>query len=329
MRQERPWTSVAGVFGGLGAGLGLTAAAVAGGPVGAGDALVLDGTGDEVRAAVPMDLDAITVEAWVRVESLTDRASDGGSVMTYGIGSDQSFSLWLFDLVGTPEDDWRLAFQINFSNGNSQIVSAPDEALGSYDTWHHVAATYDESVVTLLLDGEVVATETLNVPINWVDGGELSIGHEFPGASEFIGGELDEVRVWSRVRTPSEIDAARSAPACGTEADLWALYRFDGGSAADATGQGRDLVPLDDAGFGPSDAPIQAEDADGDGVNDACATTCPADFDGSGAVEFDDLLGVLSNWGPCPAPCVFDLDVTGDVGFNDVLAVLAAFGPCP
>ncbi len=29
-------------------------------------------------------------------------------------------------------------------------------------------------------------------------------------------------------------------------------------------------------------------------------STCPNDLDGSGAVDFIDLLIVLSSWGPCP-----------------------------
>lgn len=55
---------------------------------------------------------------------------------------------------------------------------------------------------------------------------------------------------------------------------------------------------------------------------------CPTDIDGSGAVDFGDLLVVLSSFGACP-DCPADLDGNGDVDFGDLLAVLAAFGPCP
>jgi hypothetical protein len=58
------------------------------------------------------------------------------------------------------------------------------------------------------------------------------------------------------------------------------------------------------------------------------ATPCPADVDGSGEVAFDDLLAVLSAFGPCDA-CPEDVDLDGAVAFSDLLAVLAAFGPCP
>ncbi len=55
---------------------------------------------------------------------------------------------------------------------------------------------------------------------------------------------------------------------------------------------------------------------------------CPADLDGSGAVDFDDLLALLSAWGEC-AGCPEDLDGSGAVAFDDLLSLLSAFGPCP
>ena len=55
--------------------------------------------------------------------------------------------------------------------------------------------------------------------------------------------------------------------------------------------------------------------------------TCPADIDGSGAVDFADVLAILAAWGNAGGP--EDLDGSGTVDFGDILAVLAAWGPCP
>lgn len=54
---------------------------------------------------------------------------------------------------------------------------------------------------------------------------------------------------------------------------------------------------------------------------------CPADVDGSGAVDFGDLLDVLSTWGLCPG-CPTDLDGDAIVGFSDLLIVLSSWGSC-
>jgi len=55
---------------------------------------------------------------------------------------------------------------------------------------------------------------------------------------------------------------------------------------------------------------------------------CPADIDGNGSVEFNDVLNLLAAWGSCPG-CPADVNGDDNVDFNDLLEVLAAWGPCP
>jgi hypothetical protein len=67
---------------------------------------------------------------------------------------------------------------------------------------------------------------------------------------------------------------------------------------------------------------------------------CPANIVNSGAsagvVNIDDLLAVISAWGPCPAPpaaCPANIVNSGAsagvVNIDDLLAVISAWGPCP
>jgi hypothetical protein len=56
---------------------------------------------------------------------------------------------------------------------------------------------------------------------------------------------------------------------------------------------------------------------------------CPADLDGNGVVEAEDLIYVLGWWGACTAGCPADLDQDGVVGGTDLSIVIAAWGPCP
>jgi hypothetical protein len=53
---------------------------------------------------------------------------------------------------------------------------------------------------------------------------------------------------------------------------------------------------------------------------------CPADLDGSGSVEVNDLLLLLASWGSSGGDA--DLDGSGTVEVNDLLILLAAWGPC-
>ena len=59
----------------------------------------------------------------------------------------------------------------------------------------------------------------------------------------------------------------------------------------------------------------------------ALKSPCSGDFDGSGSVDFSDLLVLLSAWGPCAA-CAEDLDGSGNVDFSDLLALLTVWGDC-
>ena len=72
-----------------------------------------------------------------------------------------------------------------------------------------------------------------------------------------------------------------------------------------------------------------ALDADQDGLLDGC-TLCPADVSGNGVVDTDDILAVLSAWGPCGAPaCPGDVDGDGQAGVNDILMIISEWGDCP
>ena len=52
---------------------------------------------------------------------------------------------------------------------------------------------------------------------------------------------------------------------------------------------------------------------------------CPADIDGSGAVDILDLLTLLADWGNC---CVGDLNGDGTTDVDDLLDLLGMWGPC-
>jgi hypothetical protein len=68
-----------------------------------------------------------------------------------------------------------------------------------------------------------------------------------------------------------------------------------------------------------------SEDNDGDGIPDECQ--CPADTDGNGEVNVNDLLTVLMDWGTCPY-CPGEITGDGYVNVEDLLAIIGAWGSC-
>jgi len=56
--------------------------------------------------------------------------------------------------------------------------------------------------------------------------------------------------------------------------------------------------------------------------------TCLGDCDGSGVVDFNDLVEILFEFGSTEGG-VCDADESGEVDFNDLVAALFIFGDCP
>jgi predicted outer membrane repeat protein len=55
---------------------------------------------------------------------------------------------------------------------------------------------------------------------------------------------------------------------------------------------------------------------------------CPADLDGDGVVEAEDIVYVLGYWGSCPSWCPADINRDGVVNATDLAVVVAGWGPC-
>lgn len=59
---------------------------------------------------------------------------------------------------------------------------------------------------------------------------------------------------------------------------------------------------------------------------------CPADIVFNNAVDTDDVVAVILNWGPCPAipaACPSDVVQNGDVDADDLVFVILRWGACP
>ena len=110
--------------------------------------------------------------------------------------------------------------------------------------------------------------------------------------------------------------------AIAPDADDYTLTVGDGvvDVAAGISLDGEIADPLD-----PGDLPSGEGLAGGDAIVRFTLTSgaVVGDIDGDGDTDFNDLLIVLANWGPCGDPCPADLDGDNEVGFQDLLILLA------
>ena len=194
--------------------------------------LRFDGTNDYVELDdVPFDFeysDPITIEAWFKRDSNTQQMIYSKSGSGY------------YELAFVGE---KLFFQLQ--NGGSNNLQAETVNTFTDSNWHHVAFTYDGSNdsnnFNFYVDGVL---EQKNLIANNAFGGTGSVLSDNPayigarsGTGSYFNGQLDEVRIWSDVRTPAEIQANITTQLVGNEANLLAYYDFNIGiSSGDNTG---------------------------------------------------------------------------------------------
>lgn len=166
-----------------------------------GQALSFDGIDDYVKVLDLSTLEptTITVETWVKnfgnpgiFKYIISKVYDAklGSYSSYAFYTGGSGGLRFY--IGSASASW---------------VGSPDAGAILWDgNWHHIAGTYDGSMVRLFVDGEEVGMGTSATPTIAYDGGNLYIGYYGPYAyPTYFPGLIDEVRIYDYVLSPSMI----------------------------------------------------------------------------------------------------------------------------
>ena len=173
------------------------------GKVGSG-ALSFDGTNDYINAGTGANITgAITVSAWFK-----KMINSGGSKTLVARGT----------ILGTPSaEQYALFFpsyditipRFSVSNGTTRIVSVAPASSVPNGVWNHIVGTYNGADTTrLYVNGTQVDTDTtasfglLNSTPN---PNALGIGAIQNGAAGWFNGPLDDVRIYNRALSVSEV----------------------------------------------------------------------------------------------------------------------------
>ncbi len=185
--------------------------------------LVFDGSGDYVTCGNDASIQLtgnITVEAWVKAagtgygglaSKLVHEASREGYELAINANLTISF------LVGQNNTNW------------NQATSSVGV---TYDTWTHVAGTYDGSNIRVYINGTLRGTTAYSNGI--IDSGNpLTLGSR--GTGNYLTGSLDEVRIWNVVRSETQINDNKDIELTGSESGLVAYYKMNDGSGSTLT----------------------------------------------------------------------------------------------
>ena len=194
--------------------------------IGQNNSMNFDGVDDYVDleqnfAFTPTD--AFTIEAWIKVDD---------------VGLKQIISK-----LGVEQNTFRgWGFQINSAGNLSGYVSTEWDVNSRFvegvtvfgdNLWHHVAMSFDGAdTILLYIDGqeETISVENISGTLTTIETSSNThignyAGNGNPG--EHFRGNIDDLRIWSGVRTPTEIADNYLSELSGTETNLIGYYKMD------------------------------------------------------------------------------------------------------
>ena len=169
-----------------------------------GGALTFDGVDDWVTVADAPALDlstGMTVEAWVRPTALGRWRTVAFKERPRGT----AYSLFASQQQGVPVG------QVDIAGEKNATASAlPPNA------WSHLAVTYDGTTLRLYRNGVLGGSRAVGGPIP-ASSGPLRIGGNSVW-SEWFAGQIDELRIYDRALSATEIQTDMNAPVADTQA---------------------------------------------------------------------------------------------------------------
>ena len=178
-----------------------------------------------------------SVEAWVNVQAIN---TDGHyqsrqPIVMKGNSGQWEWALYVYDDLSVGFSSWKCSGSSHCEPSGGSIV------LGQ---WHHIAASFsDNNYNRVYIDG-VLVVESTTFHGSACDGTRpVRIASREDG--QFLNAFVDEVRVWNKALTQTEIRQNMCKKLTGTETNLIAYYRVDEGAdkVCSATKDVCDLSP--------------------------------------------------------------------------------------
>jgi len=208
-------------------------------------------------AQTGLDLSSpFTLETWIKAVGEVGNADRWNICNKYDSGSNKRSYLWWFTEEGSSEyRNWVLVSETGAGTYDG-LYCRPAQLSSN---WHHYAVTYDQSlsmpdsfkfyVDGVLLTDKVIThdnspTAIYNSDVDFEVGGNGYLGSNY--AANF---QLDELRVWSVVRSQSEIQGLMNSQAVGNEAGLVSCWHFDNNLLDANTTNGNDLTAVNGPTF--------------------------------------------------------------------------------
>jgi hypothetical protein len=195
-------------------------------------ALSLDGKGDYVKVDDFWELrmtGAYSISAWIKLETLTP---DGSYVRILEKGTSPGEKYWMFYVKSSS----KIGF--GFINSEADVNIRTTKSNWQAGQWYHIVGTYNPAggsnnmkiYVNGVLDNQ--ATKTGKPAAN---SQPLMIGAKSSAKGDFWQGQLDEIRLYGRALTATEVTSLYKSPfvslPTGTNTITWSVKDSSGNSA--------------------------------------------------------------------------------------------------
>ncbi len=189
-----------------------------------GYGLAFDGTDDYVTLP-NLDYNSLTFSAWIK----RGRTSAGN-----------------FDrlLMSVNSNGWGVYMDSNNTIGFTKVAVSNTNSSGTItDTnWHHVVVTYDGANSRYYIDG--VLDSSPSYAVSFSGGGSYTIGSR--GTGEYFQGKIDEVRIYNRALSATEVanlyasgaravNASQNVTGSSLDSGLVGLWSFNGSDLSGTT----------------------------------------------------------------------------------------------
>lgn len=202
-----------------------------------GTAIQFSGTNDRVTIPDATSINAatdLTVSAWINPSALLSASShEYNELVNKGTYNSKGYLLYFGKAGGL------LNFQWSWSGGTSSVVS--QNFTYAANTWYHITATLNNTSGKIYINGVLNNAGAVTTPMSSSSGVQMVIGNDSAGTygGQFPG-TIDEVRVYNRALSESEVRALYSfaAPPVGS----WNLNENSGTDANDTSGNSNTLT---------------------------------------------------------------------------------------
>jgi hypothetical protein len=136
-----------------------------------------------------------------------------------------------------------------FGQGTSTWVEKTTAtAVLKLNTWQHVAFTYNGTKAYFYVDGNQVDSMSSTAAMTKATGVDLVIGDHSGTYTRRYQGKIDEVKIWAKYRTQTDIKNDMNGEYCAPQQSLRAYYKFNHGKAGASNTSVKTLSDL--SGYG-------------------------------------------------------------------------------